>query len=167
MNQTLGTRIASLRKEHRMTQEDLAEHLSVSPQAVSKWENDSACPDISLLPKLAQKLGVSVDWLLSGESSPEIQLLPAEHRKSLDQLLLRISVLSAEGDKVRVNLPMELVRIALETGLQLPQLSGRPFLQNIDFQQIFALAEKGVLGRLVEVESAEGDLVEIVVEELD
>ncbi len=44
---TLGTRIAEYRKQCGMTQEQLAEHMDVSPQAVSKWENDMSCPDIA------------------------------------------------------------------------------------------------------------------------
>jgi transcriptional regulator, XRE family len=51
------------------TQERLAKELNVSPQAVSKWENDINYPDISLLPDLARFLGVSVDELLSGASA--------------------------------------------------------------------------------------------------
>ena len=62
--QTLGKRIAALRKEKGMTQEQLAEKVGVSAQAVSKWENDASCPDITLLPLLGDILGVSVDELL-------------------------------------------------------------------------------------------------------
>lgn len=61
---TMGKRIALLRKEKGMTQEQLAEKLGVSSQAVSKWENDISCPDIALLPLLASTLGISVDELL-------------------------------------------------------------------------------------------------------
>ena len=50
---TLGRRIAQLRKEKELKQDDLAQMLDVSAQAVSKWENDQTCPDISLLPRLA------------------------------------------------------------------------------------------------------------------
>ena len=67
MNTTLGKRIAALRHEKGLKQDELAEKLAVSPQAVSKWENDQTCPDISLLPHLAEILGVSVDELLSGK----------------------------------------------------------------------------------------------------
>ena len=56
MDTTLGKRIGTLRREKNLTQEDLAQRLSVSPQAVSKWENDQTCPDISLLPALAEIL---------------------------------------------------------------------------------------------------------------
>jgi transcriptional regulator with XRE-family HTH domain len=50
---TFGQTIKALRKEANMTQENLAELLSISPQAVSRWETDVAMPDISLLPPLA------------------------------------------------------------------------------------------------------------------
>lgn len=68
-SETLGRRIARLRLGRTATQERLAKELNVSPQAVSKWENDINYPDISLLPDLARFLGVSVDELLSGASA--------------------------------------------------------------------------------------------------
>ena len=61
MKNTIGARIAEQRKQKGMTQEALAETLGVSAQAVSKWENDVSCPDISLLPALAEKLEISLD----------------------------------------------------------------------------------------------------------
>ena len=69
--ETLGRRIARFRLAKAATQERLARELSVSPQAVSKWENDINYPDISLLPQLAQFLGVSIDELLRGASTQE------------------------------------------------------------------------------------------------
>lgn len=78
--QTIGKRIAQLRKESGLTQEQLAEKLGVTAQAVSKWENDAACPDISLLPLLADIFGVSVDFLLGKESS-----FSADEPKTVDQ----------------------------------------------------------------------------------
>ena len=68
-SETLGRRIARLRLARTATQERLAKELNVSPQAVSKWENDINYPDISLLTDLARFLGVSVDELLSGASA--------------------------------------------------------------------------------------------------
>ena len=164
MENTLGNRIAQLRKEMGFTQEDLARMLDVSPQAVSKWENDLTCPDISLLPKLAQILGVSVDTLLSGKTEPIAQIVPVAERKDIKDLMLRIIVDSAEGDKVRVNLPLALVQVALDMGMELPQVSGNVALQNIDLRQILELVRQGAIGNLVEVESADGDTVRIFVE---
>ena len=61
---TMGKRIADLRKQKGMTQEQLANQVGVTAQAVSKWENDLSCPDISVLPQLAEVLGVTTDELL-------------------------------------------------------------------------------------------------------
>ena len=60
----IGTRIASLRKERKLTGEALAERLQVSPQAVSKWENGRCLPETAILPALAEALGCSIDSLL-------------------------------------------------------------------------------------------------------
>lgn len=163
MNESIGNRIAKLRKENRMSQENLAEKLGVSAQAVSKWENGQSCPDISLLPQLANLLGVSVDELLTGKTD-EVKLLPESQRKPLEELTLRIKILSAAGDKMRVNLPIPLVKIGLELGML--EISGRntDALKNLDLNKILALVEQGAIGKLVEVESAQGDLIEVVVE---
>ena len=64
MEQTLGKRIMHHRKRMGLTQDQLAEKLGVTAQAVSKWENDQSCPDITMLPKLADIFGISVDALL-------------------------------------------------------------------------------------------------------
>ncbi len=70
----IGAFIAKLRKEHNLTQSALAEKLSLSNKAVSKWENGDSMPDISLLPELAEILGVSVDELLNGEKREEAKI---------------------------------------------------------------------------------------------
>ena len=76
MNETLGKRIAQYRKEQSLTQENLAERLGISSQAVSKWENDLSCPDISILPQLAEALGVTTDELLGKVQRHGGQVLP-------------------------------------------------------------------------------------------
>ena len=64
MKKTLGAMIAELRKQHGMTQLELAEKMGVTDKAVSKWERDLSCPDINSLPNLAEILGVSVEDLM-------------------------------------------------------------------------------------------------------
>lgn len=64
MEQTLGKRIVSNRKHLGLTQDQLAERLGITAQAVSKWENDQSCPDITMLPRLAEIFGITVDQLL-------------------------------------------------------------------------------------------------------
>lgn len=59
----LGDNIAYLRRAAGMTQEMLSYRLGVSPQAVSKWERQLSCPDVSLLPVMANVFEVSIDEL--------------------------------------------------------------------------------------------------------
>lgn len=163
MNETIGSRISKFRKAKGMTQEELAGKLGVSSQAVSKWENDVSCPDISLLPRLCEVLGITSDELLTGRNN-EVKLVPVEERKSLDELVLRIYVDSADGDKVRVNLPMSLVKACIELGVDVTATSGSDAMKNLDMNKIVDLVERGMIGKIVEVESADGDIVEVVVE---
>ena len=62
----VGEQIYALRKGKGITQNDLGERLSVSPQAVSKWERGETLPDTAILPDLANVLETSVDNLLCG-----------------------------------------------------------------------------------------------------
>lgn len=69
MDINLGTKIRELRKDKGLTQEELADKLAVSPQAVSKWENGSCYPDMAQIPVLANFFGVSLDELFSYDVS--------------------------------------------------------------------------------------------------
>ncbi len=64
MNETMGKRIQRLRKNKGLTQDQLAEQMNVTAQAVSKWENDVSMPDIQSITHLAEVLGVTTDELL-------------------------------------------------------------------------------------------------------
>ena len=59
----LGLKIAYYRRLIGLTQEELAERVGVSTQAVSKWEQQLSCPDILLLPELAKIFGITIDEL--------------------------------------------------------------------------------------------------------
>ena len=166
MENTLGKRITNLRKAKELKQEQIAEMLHVSPQAVSKWENDLTCPDISILPELAKILGVSIDELLIGkkEEAKVVSIVPEEKRKDMSELMLRIVVENVDGDKVKVNLPMVLIEAAINMGIEIPEVSSKVNLKNIDFNKILELVKKGAVGNLIEVESSDGDTVKIFVE---
>lgn len=64
----LGNTITHYRKKLGITQEQLAQKLEVTNQAVSKWETDQCCPDVALLPKLADIFGVTIDALFGRET---------------------------------------------------------------------------------------------------
>lgn len=64
--ETIGVRLAELRVNHNMTQEELADCLDVSRQAVSKWELDKTLPDVNKLMKISELYQVSIDYLLKG-----------------------------------------------------------------------------------------------------
>ena len=72
MDTTFSVQLQKLRKEKGITQEVLASHLGVSPQAVSKWENGSY-PDGDLLPQIADFFGVSIDHLY-GRATDDISI---------------------------------------------------------------------------------------------
>ena len=65
----IGATIRTLRKEKKITQEELAEYLHISSQAVSKWETGASSPDIDMLPKLAIYFGTTLDNLLDFDQS--------------------------------------------------------------------------------------------------
>ena len=169
---TIGKRISEYRKRKNLKQDELAEMLGVSAQAVSKWENDLSCPDISLLPELSKIFGVSIDEIVQGKKDePVVSVLSEEQRKDIDKMMLRIVVESNGGDHMRVNLPMALVKVALETGITIPKVNaklndklGEDALSGIDFAQILKMVELGAIGNLVDIESADGNTVKIFVE---
>ena len=166
MNESIGSRIAKYRKGKGLTQEALANQMGVSSQAVSKWETDASCPDVTALPQLCRILGITTDELLTGNSN-EVKFVTPEERKPMEELTFRVKILSAQGDKVRVNLPMSLVKIALEIGVDVvPNVGGdnAQMLKSIDMEKVVKMVEQGLVGKLVEIESADGDIVEVVVE---
>ena len=161
---TLGRKISDYRRMRNMTQEELAEKVNVSSQAVSKWENNLSIPDLPILIELADLFQVTLDDLVrQEESQPIAQIVPKEQRKPIEEMLLRIIVDTNGGDNVRVNLPLSLVKFFVESGIAPPDMNGQDVLKNIDFEQLFLLVQNGAIGKLVEVDSG-GNHVEIFVE---
>ena len=76
-----GENIKTLRKQRGFTQEQVAECLDVSKQAVSRWENNTTYPDITFLPKLASFYEVTVDFLLGADYETNNTLI-AEYVKN-------------------------------------------------------------------------------------
>ncbi len=110
----LGKNISELRKKNNLTQEELANMLGVSPQAVSKWENDAACPDIALLPKIAEIFGVTIDELMNEQGSIHSQ--KTVNSKMQTKRIIQIHVLSADGKSSKINIPFRLVSAGMKIG---------------------------------------------------
>ena len=74
----IGENIRTLRQRKGLTQEQVAQQLGVTYQAVSKWENDTNTPDIALLPEIASLFGVTIDALFNQDATSPLEGLPLE-----------------------------------------------------------------------------------------
>ena len=87
MNQTaIGSYIAKKRREKNLTQEQLAEKLSVSNKTISKWENGKCMPDYSIIEQLCQELSVTLSELMDGEDAAEDSVRVYDDEQILDLL---------------------------------------------------------------------------------
>ena len=173
-SETLGRRIARLRLAKTATQERLAKELNVSPQAVSKWENDINYPDISLLLDLARFLGVSVDELLSGASASAQETEAAQESATAQES-------SAEVVSVVADEPAEIVEepadhddqgiAAQSSGFSFGKLFGKSMVKVEKNDEADGSKKKGVRlgngsakhGLHVYVVSDDGDVVDMCV----
>lgn len=74
---SLGQRVRERRIALDITQQELADALEVTPQHISVIEQDKVAPSVALLAKLAKELGISADYLLSGEEGIITEVIPA------------------------------------------------------------------------------------------
>lgn len=92
----LGNRIREQRLKRRLKQQDIANALALSAQAVSKWERGENAPDIALLPDLAVILGVTIDWLLTGPQDATDSLEATIICTSMNQFAVRSARMSSK-----------------------------------------------------------------------
>ena len=93
---TIGENIAVFRKEKKLTQEELAEMMAVTAQAVSKWECDSSYPDVLMIERLAKTLDVTVDEILHGKT--EMPVLKEAESAVIDRRILYIHTKIEDSD---------------------------------------------------------------------
>ena len=171
--ETLGRRIARLRLARTATQERLAKELNVSPQAVSKWENDINYPDISLLPDLARFLGVSVDELLSGASASAQESATAQESAAEKSTAEVVSVAADEPAEI-VEEPVEQGNQSIATqssGFSFGKLFGKSMVKVEKNDEADGSKKKGVRlgngsakhGLHVYIVSDDGDVVDMCV----
>lgn len=106
MNIRIGERIKLLRKQNKITQDELANALGITAQAISRWENCTGDPDIDLLPSIANFFGVSIDELFG---------YYGEREKKIDDLLNKVELLSSQN--VREDINLDECILLLRTGL--------------------------------------------------
>ena len=173
-SETLGRRIARLRLAKTATQERLAKELNVSPQAVSKWENDINYPDISLLPDLARFLGVSVDELLSGASASAQESASAQGNAAAQESAAEVVSVAADEPAEIVEEPVEQENQGIATqssGFSFGKLFGKSMIKVEKNDEADGSKKKGVRlgngsakhGLHVYVVSDDGDVVDMCV----
>lgn len=163
MQETFGARFQRFRKAKNLTQEDIANKFNISAQAVSKWENDISYPDITILIELSQLLGVSLDELLGKPTEPTVVQQRTDAKDPKD-MILRIVINDSDGTKVKVNLPLSLIKLGLHSNFQVSSTGNKQILKEIDFDQIIKMAESGLIGKLVEIEDEDGTTVDIFID---
>ena len=164
MEKTIGKKLYELRKQSGFTQDYVAEKLGVSAQAVSKWENDIACPDIMTLPNIANLYGITIDELFKNEEVQSNVKYEKTEKVNENELIFRVYVDTVHGDDIKVNLPYLLVKELINVGKNISGVFSGVDLSNINFENIFKMVELGVLGELVTVKTQNGDNIRVVVE---
>ena len=169
MEKTIGKKLYELRKQSGFTQDYVAEKLGVSAQAVSKWENDIACPDIMTLPSIAQLFGITIDELFNNDDIQSNVKYEKPEQINEEDLVLRVYVDTVHGDKIKVTLPYLVVKEFVKAGKNISAVVGGTVvsgvdLSGIDFDLIFGMVANGVLGEIVNVQTQNNDIVRVVVE---
>ena len=95
----IGTFISKKRKEHKLTQSELADKLNITDRAISKWENGVCLPDASIMHELCDILEITINDLFSGEIVDM-----KDNEKKLEENLLEITKIKEEKDKQLLNL---------------------------------------------------------------
>lgn len=164
MEKTIGKKLYELRKQSGFTQDYVAEKLGVSAQAVSKWENDIACPDIMTLPQIAKLYGITIDELFKNDEVQSNVKYEKTEQINENELFLRVYVDTVHGDEVKVTLPYPVVKELAVVGKNISSIVSGVDLSGVDFDAIFAMVESGILGEIVNVKTQNNDIVRVVVE---
>lgn len=161
----LGKNISEKRKAKGMTQEELAANLGVSPQAVSKWENNLSCPDIALLPEISKLFGISVDELLGIKSELQTKDIkdesaaaeadyeePAPSGKKITKLII---TRENNGKITTVKVPISIIRFGLNIGSIFGGLTGD------QASSIETAIKNGLAGDIISVDGENGEKITI------
>ena len=154
----IGNNIAVLRKKKGITQEELANELGVSAQAVSKWENNSSCPDVSLLTKIADYFGVSVDALLRAQEDDIVDLAEEkeDNVKPDDKKNIVIKVTQQNGKENIIKVPFKFAKLGLNIG--------NMFGLSKDVSDKIATLAENDMTDIVNIDTENGEHIEIMLD---
>lgn len=139
----LGARLVELRKKRGMTQKALGNVLKISEQAISKWETGTTMPDVTLLPTLAETLGTSIDYILTGRENVRYVTISQYDMCRTDKRMTREKVSLPETMYNGITLPpvfppKNLARTAGHAVLPVPYLRKPPEVIDISVgRQLF------------------------------
>lgn len=157
----IGNNIAALRKEKGITQEELAKILGVSAQAVSKWENNSSCPDVALLTDIADYFGVTVDALLRASedeiTSAKTESFASAQTQNNFNRSINIKIVQQNGKTNNVKIPFKFAKIGLNIG----NIFG---LDKEIADKIGALIDGESIGELVDIFTENGEYITITLD---
>ena len=113
-----GTFIAAMRKEHSLTQRQLADLLNISDKTVSKWETGKGLPEVSLMLPLCDILHITVNELLSGQ-----KLTDSDYKQKTEEIIMDL-VREREESKKKIVLAVIVCVLGILAGVTLVLLSG-------------------------------------------
>jgi transcriptional regulator with XRE-family HTH domain len=159
---SIGENIAALRKKAGLTQEELSEKMSVTAQAVSKWENDLSCPDIENIRSMAKLFSVTVDELLNGVK--DVPVLKSDEPEKIAKRILHIQVNTGEDTRIHCRIPTAVFLKAAENGT-LDRLIGEE-LEGGQLEMVLEIIKSGTVRSIVSVDQGDSH-VEIAVEDYE
>ena len=157
---TIGQNIAYFRKQKQLTQEELAEKMSVTAQAVSKWECDASYPDITVINSLAKVLGISVDSIFNG--SKEIPEMKETTPEKIDRRILRIYVQATKAENeesdttIITRFPVAAINKAIENGTLAKLVGDDAYAEVVN---TLGMVDTGITGPIVEVNNPEARVI--------
>lgn len=112
--QKIGELLATLRKEQKLTQEELGEKIGVTNKTVSRWENGNYMPPVEILQILSKQFNVSINELLSGE-----RLSTEQYKENAEEYIVDNLIKSSKEAKKRLTISFIIAFITILAGVSL------------------------------------------------
>jgi transcriptional regulator with XRE-family HTH domain len=138
---SIGERISTLRKQHKISQLQLSRIMDVSRQAVSKWENDLSAPDTLRLIQLAEVLDTSVEFLATGSPPPKPKAEVIRVVETVDRIVEKVVVKPITIEKV--------VEVEKKTPENIESVSAKKVIRRIYVRNPVEFIVTGLLGVLL------------------